>query len=569
MLATTGDDGALRVWDPGTGEELATFREPDAEAGAWGPSFSPDGTRVAVAWPVEGLVRVGDVSTGEIVTELGPLPGPSGASFSPEGDLLAVPLFGDHSVPVVDATSGAAAFTLEGHDSSVNDVAWSPDGRWIATAADDLTARVWDAETGDLRYSLHGHSGAVRFTDWSPDSTRLVTGSEDGTAKVWQITDAGAWELLTLSGWGTQGGSGVAFSPDGERVMAGNAEIDAVQIWDIGLSGDAEWANVPANPLALTATAFTPGGGLIVGNDDGSVTVRDPETGRELLTTEGHSPPEDQFSAEIFTVAANPDGTAIAVARGDDPHVTVWDAATGREMLTVDEEVNDVAWSPDGALLALSGDGGATIVDRSGAEVAVLPDPGYPTIAARFSPDGRLLATARDWFNRPDIAALHVRIWNWERAETVDTIETWAVSMAFSPDGTRIATGHPRGFAEIWDIRSGERLMTLAGHTGLIADLAYSPDGSRIATASMDSTVRLWDAETGVEILALRGHESVVSDVAFSPDGSKLASAGPGLVRVWALDLNDLIAIADTKVTRTLTDEECRQYLHAERCPDT
>ena len=58
-----------------------------------------------------------------------------------------------------------------------------------------------------------------------------------------------------------------------------------------------------------------------------------------------------------------------------------------------------------------------------------------------------------------------------------------------------------------------------------------------------------------------------MSDVVFSPDGSKLASAGPGLVRVWALDLDDLIAIADTKVTRTLTDEECRQYLHVARCP--
>ena len=150
------------------------------------------------------------------------------------------------------------------------------------------------------------------------------------------------------------------------------------------------------------------------------------------------------------------------------------------------------------------------------------------------------------------------------------TIQTSSVGLAFDPSGTRLATSNiEAGVAEIWDVASGKKLVTLAGHSGQVNDVAWDPDPDRdrIATASSDTTVRLWNATTGVPELVLHGHTSPVWHVRFSADGSRLASASlDGSVRVWALDLDDLIEIATNKVTRTLTDAECRQFLHLAEC---
>jgi WD40 repeat protein len=95
--------------------------------------------------------------------------------------------------------------------------------------------------------------------------------------------------------------------------------------------------------------------------------------------------------------------------------------------------------------------------------------------------------------------------------------------------------------------------------------MAFSPDGSRLAVAFAD-TVRLFDMATGLPVLVLRGHACGVGGLAFSDDGSRLASSACDGIRIWALDLDDLLEIARSNVTRSLTDAECRRYLHAETC---
>jgi WD40 repeat protein len=188
----------------------------------------------------------------------------------------------------------------------------------------------------------------------------------------------------------------------------------------------------------------------------------------------------------------------------------------------------------------------------------------YPGTAG-FSPDGALLATGSVEVR---LGEHFVTVRDWRMNEQVTTLETYAEGLAFSPDGSKLATAHIAGAAYLWDPRTGRRLVTLAGHTGAVTGVSFSYDGATVATAGEDGTVRLWDAETGVQQLALPGHTNVAHHVRFSPDGTKLASSGAdGVARVWALDLDDLSRIAQENVTRDLTPAECRQYLHVDTCP--
>jgi WD40 repeat protein len=139
--------------------------------------------------------------------------------------------------------------------------------------------------------------------------------------------------------------------------------------------------------------------------------------------------------------------------------------------------------------------------------------------------------------------------------------------LAFAPDG-KVVTGSWDGTAKIWDLESGRVLETLRGHTSTVMGVAVSPDGTLVATGSLDGTAKLWDLATGREILTLFGHDSIVNAVAFSPDSRLLATgSADGTVALHLLRIDDLRDFARERVTRTLTDEECRQYLHVGKCP--
>jgi hypothetical protein len=141
------------------------------------------------------------------------------------------------------------------------------------------------------------------------------------------------------------------------------------------------------------------------------------------------------------------------------------------------------------------------------------------------------------------------------------------ISVAFSPDGTRLATASFDKTAKVWDATSGQVLHTLAGHTAAVYGVAFSPDGTRLATANNDKTAKVWDATSGQVLRTLAGHTAAVRSVVFSPDGTRLATASADkTVRLYAMNIEDLLALARTRVTRSLKAEECQKYLHAP-CP--
>jgi WD40 repeat protein/class 3 adenylate cyclase len=566
MLATSGDDGALRVWDPGSGELIATVQ---GAGPVLGVSFDADGSLVAASWVEGPMIRIARPATGEVVRTIDPPGLPIDTALSPDGErIVAGDLFEDVA-RVYDVATGEVILVLPGR-YSVGAVSWSPDGRWIATGSGDSFVRVWNAETGELEQRLSGHTGEVITVDWGPDSRRLVSGGSDGTARVWEVDEAEGREVFRLAKQPTQLGTLAAFSPDGERVLTGDIGIGAVQIWDLSLQGDAEVMNLPTDHLAPVDVDTLPDGRIVASDRDGSVSVW-----RTDGTHEATIGPGGGSSEPVWRIATSPEGGRIATVWKSSGVVSAWDVGTGDRVFEVDAypsgEVSSIDWAPDGRHLAAGSllDGRVTIFGADGERITVLeePTPTYYIEVLAFSPGGRTLAVATT--NTQDPAHSHVSIWDWDRGEVDRTIDAAATALAFDPTGSTLAAGLFDGNVEIRDVATGELVRGFRAHSGRVHDLAFSPDGAWIATAGEDGTVALFDAARGARRFVLPGHGSLVSGLAFSPDGRWLITTAPdGVVRVWTLDLDELIRIAEGEATRELTDDECRQYLHLpEGCP--
>jgi WD40 repeat protein len=175
-----------------------------------------------------------------------------------------------------------------------------------------------------------------------------------------------------------------------------------------------------------------------------------------------------------------------------------------------------------------------------------------------FSPDGTLLA-GHGWE--------FAYVWNVGDGRMVARMYQWDVrGVSFRPDGKLVTGGgYGRQRVALWDPSTGHRLGSLSGNVGVVTDVAFSPDGSKLATTSGDGTLRLWDGRSLEPIITL----ALDADgrLAFSPDGTRLAyEARDGMVRVLALSISDLIDLAQSRLTRSWTEDECQIYLHLERC---
>ncbi|MFH8799416.1 trypsin-like peptidase domain-containing protein [Streptomyces sp. NPDC017936] len=448
-------------------------------------------------------------------------------AFSPDGRTLAT-ASDDHSVRLWNVATGKPGRTLSGHTAPVYSVAFSPDGRTLATGSWDHTARLWNVATGEVQATLKKHTNKVHSVAFSPDGRTLATGSWDHTARLWDV--AGGKALATLKEHTGQVRS-VAFSRDGRSLATGSADTTA-RIWDvptgksrITLEGHSTWVN---------SVNFSPDGKtLATASADGTALLWDTTTGETRATLIGHI-------GTVESVAFSPDGRTLATASTDKTAV-LWDTTTGttlRTLLGHADWVMSVAFSPDGRTLATaSTDHTARLWDvtSTGRRRTTLTGHTDWVWSVAFSPDGRTLASASG-----DHTA---RLWDATTGElrtVLEGHEDEVYSVAFSPDGRTLATGGADHSVRLWDVATGKSRTPLK-HEDEVYSVAFSPDGRTLATGGADHSVRLWDVATGKRRASLAGHYGPVNAVAFSPDGRTFATGSDdGTVGLWDVATSSL-----------------------------
>jgi WD40 repeat protein/DNA-binding SARP family transcriptional activator len=561
-IVTASADGTAKVWDTSTGKQLFTLiGHTDNISDS---IFSPDGTRLATI-SADGTVRIWDSRNGEQLLSL-TQPAATSIAFDPGGERLAIASADvtAEQVNVWDVHSGQKTLTLTGHEDEVLDVAFSKDGKSIATSSRDGTIKVWDALNGlELVRLVQGVP--VFALDFSPDNKLIAAGGYDGITKVW---DVGSNDLLfTLAGHGHVV-SFVDFSPDG-RYLATASLDGTTKVWDISAEGKREWLTLAGHDHVIFSVDYSPDGKQIATSSwDNTAAVWDAITGKNLLTLE-------DFTAEVARITYSPDGTKLAAADYDG-FLKVWAAATGELLYSIQAHSPgdiDVAFSSDGIHLASGGSDGMVKLWESATGEEIHSFIAHTDVIQRiaFNHTGNLLATA-SW---DDTA----KVWDVSSGQQILEISAEAgdvKNVDFSPDDRFIATAHEDGTVRVWDIagiegalmQAGVEALILVGHSNIVWDAAFSPDGRQLATLSFDGTARIWDAQTGEELLVLPGNNNG-PDLEFSPDGKFLiTSSGDPSARVFVLPIEDLIALARQRVSRSLTLEECSKYLHLEQCPE-
>jgi RNA polymerase sigma factor (sigma-70 family) len=552
-LATIDSPSRLRLWDLATGRERRRWHVAEDENYEH-MSFSPDGRTVAVS--VTRLDRA--AKTNEKFIDLWDTAAPSERRRRIPGDWL-----------------------------WLHDLAFSPDGKTLATASQDTqfdstgqivgpekgSTRLWDLATGRerQRFAVEGEYG--RSLAISPDGQTLAVAFSDGTVRVYDRTtgrecmprlrpgrarprvgDAGAKAAPS----GTTGITCLAFSPDGSILAAGSDGVEdfgdsylaAIHLWDVARG--TELRRIPAHQAWVASLSFSPDGQTLASTGvESAVLFWDVATGREAFPQAGH---RSGIRALVISPA---DGTIFT--GGCDGTIRQWDPATGRELGIIAIFVNPAEW------LAVAHDGKTLLVGNMGGRFALwsvaerreirrfpnLNDFRRPLYGIAWSPDGKTIAAEG-------------RIWDAATGQEVVTLRSqdgqdppssaWP-PISYSPDGTQVITALTNRGAWIFDVASGKALRQAIRsdkvYTVYTLGVALSPDGRFLASGGLvghsrgdtvDPPIRLWELASGQEVATLEGPEESTCALSFSLDGRLLASgsgdawsANDPTVRVWGL----------------------------------
>jgi WD40 repeat protein/serine/threonine protein kinase len=434
------------------------------------------------------------------------------------------------------AISRTLPIRLDAH----SDVTFSPNGQWLAIGYENGTAELWDTQTGQRLLTIASHEDWVWYVAFDENGRRLATVGPDGQIFIWDVPAsiaAGSGRQLASLMIPPENGQPFAFTFVNDTRVAVGTHLGWVQLWDLNNSDSPFSSHQEHNDFVQHLPLNADRSQLASVANDGSAKIWDVASGDPLLTLAGSAA---SFRRAYF----NRDGTHL-MTFGDG---VAWDwdvrlhALGEMGSFTTAPLTLDLKLSPSGEQMAA----GSEIISPSlwepvtGKSLQMLTGSEEGVFRVAYSPDGsRLAGVGRD---------NQVRIWDLSSGEVVLTMAghgpgevaeglfSGIMDVAFSPDGARLATAGADGVAKVWDAETGEELLAFTNHTDGLSNVLYSPDGRWIATSSYreDATVRVWDAETGDERFVLRGHTGDVWGLAMSPDGSRLVSGSDGgLLKVW------------------------------------